>query len=693
MADVSGLYTWSDAAGVPFTKEVLRLDVDGRYPQSAASGTGTVGLQVNAHWVAQPLTATTTPTGIEWAGPIFYKDGNSELIPHSQVRLRMVDGKLQATFSGAGLPDRVRKYSFDSPFFRDVAFEFDMEQGVNSVVDYQTHSHPDRPATLPNETLTLNSIYERAGFRVTLTSQNNAVPSSGASTNSAWSDSEMHDAMQVHFSRIASLPPQQRDRAQWALWTFFAGTYEDEGSPDPNTGGIMFDSIGAAERQGTALFMNSFISNAPPGDTAPQAWRQRMAFWTAAHEMGHAFNLLHAWDKNELTPWIPSVGGFGLMTFMNYPFLYETGSQSDANTIRFFQRFDFRFTDAELLFLRHAPTRFVIMGGSRFGSNHAFEMANVSPAPEFTLELRCNRKPLEFAFLEPVVIELKLTNNSGQPKLIPDRLLRTPDRMVVLAQKRGGEQRAFHPYAHRFERNPESVLNPGESVYESLFMSASGSGWMIDDPGYYSVQVCLNLPDEDVVSDPLLIRIAPPRSWDEEYLAQDFFSDDVGRVLTFDGSSFLESANNTLREVSARLVDSHAALHAQVALAMPRLRPFKLLESRAGAGERGRYRIREVAPDHSTAMVLAKTLGHNSAQADRAAVALGHIDYRYYTERCAALMKVAGEKKQSQDLCKQLHDTLKGRKVLQRVLNEIARQFEVDEEKDVRPRRRRRGNR
>ena len=94
---------------------------------------------------------------------------------------------------------------------------------------------------------------------------------------------------------------RDNDRPQWALWTFFAEQH-DMGA---GLGGIMFDDIGPNHRQGTAIFTDTFIRNAPTGDPNPAAWRQRMQYWTAIHEMGHAFNLAHAWQKALGSPWIP----------------------------------------------------------------------------------------------------------------------------------------------------------------------------------------------------------------------------------------------------------------------------------------------------------------------------------------------------------------------------------------------------
>jgi hypothetical protein len=52
--------------------------------------------------------------------------------------------------------------------------------------------------------------------------------------------------------------------------------------PDPQPdGGIMFDDIGPNHRQGTAIFIDSFISQAPAGDANAAAWVRRMRVYRA----------------------------------------------------------------------------------------------------------------------------------------------------------------------------------------------------------------------------------------------------------------------------------------------------------------------------------------------------------------------------------------------------------------------------
>jgi hypothetical protein len=658
----------------------LRLDVDADFPLLVASGSEFGGLSQRVDWIARPLTQETGPGGISWSGPISYTNGSTMLFQYAAARIER-NGQLMRLTLQSGGPDLVRDYQLASSSFRQVEFEFDSVEGITPVTSIQTHDHPDRPGTLPDEELSIETVYRRAGFDVRMSGGDSIVPLSLAGADERWSNAEMHDAMQVHWSRFANKP-------QWSFWTFFAALHED----GPSLGGIMFDDIGPNERQGTSLFLKSFIADAPAGDTAPEAWVKRMAFWTACHEMGHAFNLAHAWQKDlssgNLHPWMAMASGYDLLTFMNYPYLYQSGSFSDANTINFFRQFSFRFTDDELLFLRHAPEHFVEMGNAAWFDNHGFSQAEASAAPQYRLEVRVNRTPATFEYLEPVVIELKLTNITDQPALVPDKLLRLSDLLTVVV-KRGNENALeWRPHAHECWRYKNAILQGGESIYESLFLSAVHGGWLISDPGQYKVQASVRLNDEDVVSAPIVIRVAPPRSFDEQKVAQDLFNDDVGAVLAFDGSQILTSANDALREVSQRFPENRAAIHAQVALGMPRAKPFKLYEppdtTRGARGVRPTGRIQVRPADPEAAALLTRALGSDADAAKKAAQALGNIDYRYYAERHADVLESQGAKRECQEARQLLYETLVDRRVVERVIDEVRKKLDSDEEEDRR---------
>ncbi len=641
----------------PLMSEELSLDIDGRYPLMVASGTVSRFLAARMHWIAnlQP------GAGLHhWQGTIWYKDGDAASFPYTHVDIRVISSlfpaqrKATVIFSGGGAPDRSRLFKYLSAYHHPVEFEFDCTPDSKPVLAINTHAHPNRPASLPNEALSIQKVFMRAGFDAKISPNASIVPLAGSGADGKWSDMEMHDAMQVYWSRFAN-------KSQWAMWTFFASLHEQ----GPNLGGIMFDDIGPNHRQGTAIFTSSFISQAPAGDPNPQAWVNRMIFWTACHEMGHAFNLAHSWQKSLGTPWIPLGNEPEARSFMNYPY-HVAGGQT-----AFFSNFEFRFSDAELLFMRHAPARFVQMGNADWFDHHGFEQANVSPEPTLKLDVRVNRKMPEFEFLEPIVLDLKLGNLTQQPQIVHQNLLSMLDHMTVVIKPDGKAARTFHPYAQYCWQAQSDVLKPGQAMYDSLFISAGRNGWDIAEPGYYTIQIALHLEHEDVVSQPLRLRVAPPRSYDEQYIAQDYFSDEVGRILHFDGSAHLTKGLDTLQEASERLAGRRVARHSKIALGNALARDFKCLDlsgasdtlqSARDAGAGLSLRKADIATGHK---LLSDALMVNPALA---AETLSHIDYHGYADSYSAMLSGQGMQAEAAGAQEVLYQTLAARNVKAQVL-------------------------
>jgi len=431
----------------------------------------------------------------------------------------------------------------------------------------------------------------------------------------------------------------------------------------------MFYDIGPNQRQGTAIFENAFIATAPAGDSAPDAWVRRMRFWTAAHEMGHTFNLAHSWQKSLGTTWIPLTDEPSALSYMNYPYRVPPGPQNV-----FFQGFEYRFSDGELLFMRHAPYRFVQQGNALWFDHHAFQGANAQVDSPFKLDVRVNRPKAQFEFLEPIVVELKLSNVSGEPQLVPEKLLQNSDRQTVIIKKDGGTSRQYLPFARYCFQERQTVLAPDQPLYESLFVGAGRNGWDLSEPGNYTVQVALHLDNEDVVSAPLRIRVAPPRGYDEEHLAQDVFTDQVGRVLAFDGSSVLDPANDVLREVTERLPDRRVAVHARIALGNAVAGSRKRLEVAGGLSPAQSLsavdaRIVETPADPREARKQLEPVLTGDAQLS--AETLGHIDYHDYVDRFADYLAQQGDAREAAQVMDGLVDTLAKRGVRADVLAAI----------------------
>jgi hypothetical protein len=647
----SGLYRRKPTGRLPIAqRDELRLDVDGRFPQRMASGVMRSGLANRLHWVAR--LKSTGPAA--WAGRIFYRDASAAMPQYTQVAITVSRPALgqplraQVAFAGGSATPLKQVYDFVSRSFDTVEFEFDSTADAHPALAIQTHDHPNRPPGMINEVLSIAKVYERVGFNVNITPPGPAIPLTGAGVDGRWSDTEMHDAMQAHWSRFANRP-------QLALWVFHAALHESGTS----LGGIMFDDIGPNHRQGTAIFTESFIAQAPAGDAAPVAWVARMRFWTACHEMGHAFNLAHSWQKSLGTPWVPLADDAEARSFMNYPYNVSGGQTA------FFADFGFRFSDPELQFMRHAPRRFVQMGDAAWFDHHAFEEACLSPEPKLSLTVRTNREQSRLQFLEPAMIELKATNVSKQPLLLPEDLLRDSHYLTLVVKRGEQPARQWHPYATTCHEPSLRVLAPGESMYAPVFVGAGQSGWLVAEPGRYRLQACLHLPDgEDAVSAPMELRIAPPAGYDEEFLAQDLFSSDVGRALAFDGTRELGSANHTLREAVAKLPQRAVGTHAMVALGMPLRRAGKVLR---GDGDGVEVKAVKALPDEARLLLGDALL----TRQDSSAATLGHVEFREYVETFAGWLASEGDAKAGKDAMSQACSTLEKRKVKPAVVAEM----------------------
>ena len=82
--------------------------------------------------------------------------------------------------------------------------------------------------------------------------------------------------------------------------------------------------------------------------------------FTLVHEIGHALNLLHSFDKGR-----PSA-----LSWMNYPHLFPLGTEAGPGhngTSEFWAAFEQTFDELELRHLRHATPREIRSGGFEFG--------------------------------------------------------------------------------------------------------------------------------------------------------------------------------------------------------------------------------------------------------------------------------------------------------------------------------------
>ena len=325
--------------------------------------------------------------------------------------------------------------------------------------------------------------------------------------------------------------------------------------------------------------------------------------------------------------------------------------------------------------MRHAPARFVQMGNADWFEDHGFQQAAVSAEPKFRLELRVHRDLSYFEFLEPVKIEAKLTNISEDPQVVSATVLSESDAMTVILKKAGKPARRWAPYAQRCYKSGKEVLRPGESKYDSLNVAAGLNGWDIAEPGVYQIQAALHLGEEDIVSKALRVRVAPPaNSYAEELLAQDFFSEDVGRTLAVGGTRYLDGANATLEKVASELSSRRVAYHARFALGNPSTRDYKRLAVSAGTracssvwDDGGKIEVINAKQEEAKRELTAALMENAAAAAET----LGHIDYKSHVDGLTDFLAARGDTEGAEACQGDLHSTLLARKVSALVLSYI----------------------
>lgn len=668
---LSGRYVFKPASPKDDLLVTVRVDVDRFFPQHCLSVT--VRRQIartTAHVVARVTSDQTLGRHVRTiTATVFYRDGEAQMMPGDRIVFQASGADIQQSYQEfaltlaiAGAPERRYPLVFESAHFDPVDLEVDhVENAGEPALTYKTHAHPNRPANLPAETLSLATIFHRAGFATTMSPNRRVIPLSAAGVNGTWSTAELHDAMATYWSLYANRP-------QWAMWMLHAARH-DLGR---NVGGLMFDDMGANQRRGAAMFSESFLFDAPAGDPAPKAWRQRMLFFIMTHEIGHTFNLAHSFQKAFGTgqgapgdPWIPLQNEPEARSFMNYPMLVSGGQEA------FFSDFRFRFSDDELLFMRHAPRRFVQMGNNRWFVDHGFVAPElIGLQPGWRLDIRPNRDLNVYRFLEPVTLEFKLTNVSAEPANFDADALIDGHHLTVFIQREGAPTVQWRPMAALCMQERQATLAPGESTYGTQMVSACSSGWLIDQPGFYRIQAVLDVGLYNVVSNVLRIYVAPSRSFEEDRLALDYFSEDVGRALVFGATPGLARAAVTLEELVRRCPDHAAAIHAAVALAAPKLRNQKRLE--AGPGPHDLViRCEKAAPEAAAAQMAALT---NAP--DRAADTLGHIRYFDMLDSLAGALADAGDQKTARQVIKRSVTTMKARDVLESVIRTAQRKLD-----------------
>ncbi|RJL26510.1 hypothetical protein [Bailinhaonella thermotolerans] len=546
----------------------LRVDVDGTRPLKRVSGdffqtSGGTTTYYGSFIVHSPvITTTAAQVRIEGQGTFTFAAGAPRVrvtIPRKIITQPPGAATVQF-FTTSGQPGATYLCNFLSPYFRSVVWEQDSVTGAVPFVSYDTSSLPQPPGS-PNRVLTVPKAFAEAGIELQVSGAANVI----ANDPAGWDDSELHAAMASHFSTFANVP-------QWKVWLLVANKHVG------GYRGIMFDYSDAFQRQGCAVFYDA-IKGTGPANTRSQ-------LRTYVHELGHAFNLLHSWQKNLGQPPQPlgPNGGLGDLSWMNYDWKYQPPPPAAGGEAAYWAAFPFQFTDNELIHLRHAYYRNVIMGANAFGVGAAEispEMFDEPVVDQSGLKLEVRAKEA-FEFGEPVVVELKLATTDLRGRTTHGYLHPTTDFVSIAIGQPSGRTVIYRPMTRRCVDEARSVRLDADNpaIYQSAYIGYGRDGHYFQQTGEYHIRAQYVAADGSrIVSDVCRIRVRHPANRADEDVAELMMGEEQGKLLALLGSDSpaLRHGNEALDEVIDRHAKHPLAVYARMIRGINAERDFKII--------------------------------------------------------------------------------------------------------------------
>lgn len=475
--------------------------------------------------------------------------------------------------------------TWQSASFRTIGLEVDQETGVAALPSVQ---HDGR-------TVTIQSCFADAGIEVVAVGDRDAIPRPGQ----GWDDAQLHGLM----VRLADESLSQR---AWILHLLVLSRSTLDGLL-----GVMFDSgemdANGLPRQGAAVFSTPIQSH--PGGAG------RKMIQTVVHELGHALNLAHRFER--------AVSRADSNSFMNYDWRYLGGGREDL----FWDRFRYFFDPDEIRLLRHAPWPALIPGGAEFhtinywsdGTGGYSPYVPEVPLQGLELQIHLPETGALFQFSQPVLLTIELRNTSGQPLNIPRQLLDPKSGFVEIMVRRLGPRRRrlsedimpFMPILTRCWDAKQAVADTvpnGGSMSNNLNLTFGSAGFTFAEPGSYEITAVLAVfdrvrqVDQIVRSNPVQIRIAYPRSLEEERDAVRIMQKDVGYYLALGGSDVLSKAADTLAEISEKRQGKAKAITDPLVAHVMRCQAINLTREFV-TYDKGKYKARAAQPDKAASLL------------------------------------------------------------------------------------------
>lgn len=395
------------------------------------------------------------------------------------------------------------RLEWQGSYLRRLTVEIDGLEGTEPPSGYRTRH---------GEEMTVERAFERAGFDV----RAYVDPFRGRGPQGTgvrgYTMAEIHAAM----LEVRNPLPADRFHVHLFVCSYLAGR--------GNRGvlGIMYDfgeaDINRRPREGVAIFHDHPMLSDP---RVSEEIRRREYVFTAVHEIGHALNLLHSFDKARP----------GAASWLNYPHLYPFGYEAPEDhdgATEFWRHFEETFDAEELLHLHHASLREIRAGGFPFGvyeeglsapfgglaepRRTALGANPLRSIPEVHVTLDAVKPAYHLG--EPVFLKVGVENRGSQPHVVPDSLDPSDGYLRVLIRRPTGQVFRYSPPVQLCKQAQRILLESDQSLpeYPGLPLFLSSRGPVFTEPGVY--HVCASLSGVDcgrfAQSNVVAVRILHP---------------------------------------------------------------------------------------------------------------------------------------------------------------------------------------
>ena len=399
---------------------------------------------------------------------------------------------------------------WESSRYRRLSVEIDGLEGTLPPSHYVSQS---------GHSISVQSAYENVGFDVSVHVDPFIWRSPSAIRQRGWTPAEMHRAMEI--TRRPPIPGSLQTHVFVA--SFMAGR--------DNRGvvGIMFDwgndDLNGRPREGVTIFSDHPLLSDP---RFSEETRNREYVYTVIHEIGHALNLLHSFDKARP----------GALSFMNYSDLFPFGHEAPRThdgSAEFWRAFNDQFDDQELHHLRHASPREILPGGFSFGryeeglSRPLGGDADPRLAAPGANPLRTNRHielliqtPKRIYELgEPVFAGIEVVNRGNITSYVAGALDPSEGVVRIDITQPNGQTVVFRPPMRMCRTVTRVPIDPGAKMSgpPSMPLFLSSDGPMFTAPGAYKIRATLSGVDgRDIASSkPWQLIVEQPTSKIERF--------------------------------------------------------------------------------------------------------------------------------------------------------------------------------